>query len=230
MASRSDRLDAQNQGEILQSAVVLCEGKRDASFIHHFLANRRLSGFQVGFPDPTTSRGFGKDAFEDYLAALRARRGFSRLRHLVVIADNDSDPRQAFQGVQRQIRNAGYPVPKDVGITSGDSPPFTTVLMLPGTGASGNLDTLLLKAALDGTHPLHHCFEPFWQCCKVEELPVGKASKMKLTTVVAASCQNNPSCSLVWVWSEKGNPISLSQACFDFLEDFFRTFQNPLAL
>ena len=96
--------------------------------------------------------------------------------------------------------------------------------MLPDTNVPGNLDTFLLQAALDGQHRLHHCFEDFWRCIEADELPLGSASKVKLTTVVAASCPENPSCSLVWVWSQRGNPIALSHTCFDSLEMFFKRF------
>lgn len=70
----------------------------------------------------------------------------------------------------------------------------------------------------------YRCFEPCFDCCKLDEVPVGKAAKMRLTTIIAASCQNNPSCSVVWVWKETDNPIRLESKNFDPLADFLRRF------
>lgn len=221
MASKfgKDRFDAQNEGPIEEPVLILGEGKRDVSFLEHLLVSRGLIGFQSGFAG-------GKDRFAEYLASLKPRTGIDRLRHLIVVGDNDTDPDRAFRGIQDQIQHAGFPAPEQPNDTiRGVSGPSVTVVMLPAPGEPGNLDALLLRSVLDGTHPFHECFEAFWRCCKVnDDLAVGKASKVKLATAIAASCTSNPGCSLVWVWSEQGNPISLSHTCFDDLAHFFRRF------
>lgn len=189
------------------------------------MARRRLAGVQVGWPDEETTGGFGKDAFEAYLKALRPRQGFRNLRDLIVVGDNDIDPSKSFPNIQKALSAAGYPVPEAPWSTAGGQALRVSVVMLPGKDEPGNLDTYLLRAV--DKHPLNPCFAAYWECCRTGELPVTKASKVKLTTIVAASCKENPSCSLVWVWSERGNPIDLDHPSFDSLVEFLGPFAAP---
>jgi hypothetical protein len=218
MASKfgRDRFDSANEGPIMEPVLILGEGKRDASFLAHLMEERRLGGFQVGF-------AAGKDNLPEYLSSLRPRIGFDQSRHLIVVGDNDADPPKAFKRTQDHIRDAGFPVPERLNETATSKlGPAVTVIMLPAPGEPGNLDVLLLRSVLDGSHPLHDCFEAFWRCCEVDDLETGRTAKVKLATAIAASCTSNPGCSLVFVWSQKGNPISLSHTCFDDLERLFR--------
>jgi hypothetical protein len=215
-----DKVDAQNQGELTQPTLVLCEGKRDSSFVLHLAEQRGFNGIQIGFPDRNTATANGKDGFGKFLTRLRGRTGFKNLRHIVILRDRDNDDADtAFRDVVRQITEAGnYQVPVALEQESGGIPGIT-VRLIPDTQTPGNLDVLLLSA-IDAAHPLHNYFE----CCNLDSVPVGKAAKIKLTTIVAASCQHNPSCSLVWVWGQSGNPIPLESTKFDAIADFFRRF------
>jgi hypothetical protein len=218
-----DKLDSQNQGELFAPTLVLCEGKRDASFILHLAQQRGIVGIQVGFPVPVTSRLYGKDGFKDYLINLRARSGFKNLRHIVILRDADNSGDAAFEEVTRQIAQAeryavpGAPERESAGL------PGITVRLIPDGASPGNLDVLLLKS-IDSTHPLRVCFSSFFDCCGLGLLTDSKAAKIKLTTIIAASCQRNSSCSLVWVWNEPGNPIPLNSPVFDGIADFLRHF------
>ena len=223
-----DKLDTQNQGELTQPTLVLCEGKRDASFVLHLAEQRGIKGIQTGFPDPggqfkVTSNAYGKSGFKEYLVDLRARTGFKNLRHIVILRDRDGDETAAFKDVAQQIAGAGkYGVPTAAEQES-EGTPGVIVRLIPDAATEGNLDVLLLSA-IDATHPLNHCFGPYFDCCGLEAIPIGEAAKIKLTTIVAASCRKNPSASLTFVWSQVGNPIPLASSKFDDLADFLRRF------
>jgi len=223
-----DKLDTQNQGEITQPTLVLCEGKRDASFILHLAERRGINGIQIGFPDPggrvtVTSDAYGKGGFKKYLVDLRVRSGFKNLRHIVILRDRDEDESAAFKDVAQQIADAGnYGVPTALEQES-EGTPGVVVRLIPDAATEGNLDVLLLSA-IDARHPLNHCFGPYFDCCGLEAIPIGDAAKIKLTTIVAASCRKNPSASLSFVWSQTGNPIPLESTRFDDLADFLRRF------
>ena len=220
---RLDRLDSQNRGELTERTLVLCEGKRDASFVLHLAEQRGIRGVQVGFPDPVTSTTYGKGGFKDYLINLRVRRGFKDLLHLVILRDCDENGEAAFRDVVEQISGAGkYAIPIAPEQETPGAPGIT-VRLVPDSDTKGNLDMLLLTG-IDANHPLNHCFGPYFDCCKLGQVSLGKAAKMRLTTIVAASCRDNPSCSLVWVWKENGNPIRLDSTNFDPLAEFLRRF------
>jgi hypothetical protein len=220
-----DRLDSQNQGELIQRTLVLCEGKRDASFVLHLAEQRGLKGIQVGFPDRVTSNTYGKNGFRDYLINLRVRSGFSNLRHIVILRDCDENAGEAFRHVVKQVSEAGrYDVPTALEQETVGTPGIT-VRLIPDSATNGNLDVLLL-GSIDANHALARCFDAYFECCRLDETNVGAAAKIRLTTIVAASCRANPSCSLVWVWGEAGNPIPLNSSNFDSLADFLRRFEN----
>jgi hypothetical protein len=225
VASKLDRFDEQNQGEITQPTLVLCEGKRDASFVLHLAEQRGINGIQVGFPDPITSDTHGKDGFREYLTKLRVRQGFKDvLRRVVIVRDRNGSDTLALQEVVRQVVDAGsYQVPTALEEETAGAPTIT-VRLIPDNVTEGNLDVFLLSA-IDANHPLRECYERYFTCCNLNALPVGKTAKIKLTTIVAASCRSNPSCSLVWVWKEPGNPIPLASSRFDELESFLRRFE-----
>lgn len=223
-----DRLDTQNQGELTEPTLVLCEGKRDASFVLHLAERRGINGIQIGFPDPAgqvtvTSDAYGKGGFKKYLMDLRARSGFKNLQHIVILRDRDDDEATAFEDVARQIAEAGkYEVPTALEQETKGSP-AVVVRLIPDAATEGNLDVLLLRA-IGATHELSRCFGPYFDCCGLDAVPIGEAAKIKLTTIVAASCRRNPSASLAFVWSQTGNPISLDSPVFDDLADFLRRF------
>lgn len=222
MALKLDKLDEQNQGEIRQPTLVLCEGKGDASFILHLAENRGINGIQVGFPDPVVSNQYGKDGFKEYLAKLRPRVGFTTiLRRIAIVRDRNGSDKVAFQEVLRQITDAGgYDVPEALDQETTGTPSIT-VRLIPDTATEGNLEVLLLNA-IDPNHLNKHCYDSYFECCNLERMQVGKAAKIKLTTIIAASCQSNPSCSLVNVWSTLGNPIPLDSHIFDNIAAFLR--------
>lgn len=223
-----DKVDRQNQGELTQPTLVLCEGKRDASFVLHLTEQRGIRGIQTGFPDPSgqvrvTSDAYGKGGFREYLIDLRARSGFKNLRHIIILRDKDYDRSAAFNDVAQQITDAGkHAVPGQVDQESKGTP-GVIVDLIPDGSTEGNLDVLLLSA-IEATHPLNHYFGPYFDCCGLEAIPTGEAAKIKLTTIVAASCRKNPSASLSFVWSQSGNPIPLESPRFDELADFLRRF------
>lgn len=231
MASKLDRFDTQNQGELTNPTLVLCEGKRDASFIVHLAENRNIEGIQVGFPDPVVSDAYGVTGFREFLLRLRAREGFANLEHIVILRDRDGEAEAAFQDVQQQIKDAGkYQIPAVLEEETVGSGPGMTVRLIPDTATQGNLDVLLL-AAVAIPNDLKGCLDSHFRCLEsAVSLSLGKAAKMRLTTIIAACCHSNPSCSLAFVWSQAGNPIPLTSTVFDALADFLRRFSTTAPL
>ncbi len=223
--SKLDKIDAQNRGELNQPTLVVCEGKRDASFILHLAESRGIDGIQIGFPDLYTSNTYGKDGLREFLRNLRVRVGFKDLRHLVILRDRNGSAEVAFKEVIRQIADAGqYSVPTALEHEASGIPPIT-VRLIPDSDTEGNLDVLLL-GAIEADYAPNRCFDGYRQCCGIGSLAVGKLAKIRLTTIVAASCHKNPSCSLAFVWNEGGNPISLNSKTFDSISDFLRQFSQ----
>ncbi len=217
-----DKLDEENVAKLSKPVLVLCEGKRDAAFVRKLADHFRLAAIQVGFPVPDqTSDAYGKGGFQGYLLGLGARAGFAELRHLVILRDCNGSAAHAFDEVAGQVREAGgLAIPLHAfEPTAGQ--PSVTIALVPGPEEEGNLDTLLLRA-IQLPEVLRGCLEAFWACARVEGDGIGKASKIKLTSILALAFRNNPSISLAFVWDKRENPIALDHACFQPLVELLR--------
>jgi len=227
-----DKLDIENEGPITKTTLVLCEGKRDASFISHLAKQRNIEGIQIGFPTPQNSDSYGEGGFKSYLVTVRAISGFKNLKRIIILRDCDEDPGASFKSVidqiseaNNQIADAKYDIPSEPeketeGILK------VVVRMIPNKQEKGNLDSLLLGSIDFEKHPNSFCFQQYFACCKTDALSIGRAAKIKLTTILAASCIKNPAVSLAFVWSQQENPIPLDSPNFDELASFLRKYSE----
>jgi hypothetical protein len=225
-----DKWDAENEGELFAQTLVVCEGRADAAFFRALLDAYAIKGFQVGFPSRATAKDkVGKDGFGSYLSELRPRRGFDALKHIIVVTDCDDDANKSFTNARNQIEEAGgYPVPKEPNTRAEGGPPSLTVMMIPGIGEEGNLETLLLRGLRDD---LEHkeCFEPFFKCAEVDKFGIGIASKKRLAVIVAASNHKDPTSTTVRIWTnthKKWNPLVITHPAYGKVVDFLRGFDK----
>ncbi|OFW28784.1 MAG: hypothetical protein A3J28_06180 [Acidobacteria bacterium RIFCSPLOWO2_12_FULL_60_22] len=222
-----DRFDEENTRDFTARNLVLCEGKADAAFFRHLLDANQILGFQIGFPSRETAVGqFGYTGFQKHLEGIKARRGFADLQNIIIVRDSDLDPDHSFLDVCNHVRDAGgYVVPDAPGTPSGQNPAIT-ILLIPSSTEMGNLETLLLRA-VNHDEKLTPCLDTYFGCCRFDDFPITKSSKKKLTTTIAAWNHDNPSCSLVFLWSEEQaahNPISIHHPAITKLADFLRGF------
>ncbi len=223
-----DRFDKENRSELTKPNLVVCEGKGDAAFFRYILDANEISGFQVGFPNGETAGGqFGSTGFGKYLEGLKVRSGYKTLKHIVIARDSDIDPSRSFDEVCDQIQNAGgYEVPDEPLARTEGRDPTMSVLLVPHSEKPGNLETLLLDAmALDKQDK--DCFETYFECLKLDEFEITVSSKKKLTTIIAAKNDKNPSCSLAYIWStehKKYNPINIKHSTVSNIVKFLQSF------
>jgi hypothetical protein len=222
-----------NLPDLLLPNLIIGEGVADVAFLDALLTHRGIRDrCHLGFPDGPKK---GKDGFGDYLLGLRIKleRSTSRVQKVLIITDSDDDPAAAFESVCEHVNAANaaltierhYPVPETVRLLSPGTPSLA-VATLP-FDEQGCLETLLVAAADDGSHALHDCFEAYWPCVRFDRNRKSVESKQKLTTIIAASNINNPSCSLGVIWSgeqRRWNPMSINHVAFQFFGDFLVAF------
>lgn len=226
-----DRFDNENMCVFTEPNLIICEGKGDAAFFRHILDANDISGFQVGFPNDATAGGqFGRTGFEKYLMGVKTRRGYKELKNIIIATDSDLNPSKSFNEVCGQIKEArkevgGYEVPDEPRTPKGKNPTMS-VLLVPHSKEKGNLETLLLNAmTLDKKDK--DCFETYFKCLKLDELEITVSSKKKLTTIIAAKNDKNPSCSLAYIWSEEQkiyNPIDIKHSALSDIVEFLQSF------
>jgi hypothetical protein len=149
---------------------------------------------------------------------------------VIVVADNDSNPAESFDLVQKQIRDAekwGVPTKPREGVKLDELPPVS-VLMLPWDDVPGSIDTICFAAAARKRPEVAACVEAFVRCVKAEGWDVHNASKLRLRCLLSAACKDNPNTGLPRAWStEKGRPgdlVPLDDECFNEIATFLAGF------
>lgn len=137
---------------------LLTEGNDQRNFFEAFADHLPLRDVQIH-----DFGGVGE--LRSFLAAFVKIPGFGTVNHLGIVRDAETSAATAFESVQSSLDNARLPVPSRVGEPSG-SRPSVTVLILPGGGRAGMLETLLCETF---ENDMDRCIEGFFHC--VESLP-----------------------------------------------------------
>lgn len=201
--------------------VAVCEGYGDVCFIAELLAHRNIKVCNVGCP---TKKHFGdgKGAIPAYLKALATDK--KGLRGILLVIDGDDKPQEFFTSMVHALTSASFPAP-DKPFTIEEKGIRVSIFVIPRSGQNGTLDDLLLEAVFKEHPEAQQCIEKFVDCTKVSKAwKPNQQAKMKLSALVAAYCEQNPWCSLAWVWNTKGNPIPINSDSFGHLADFLVAF------
>ena len=227
------RCDMGNEGRFTVSNLIVCEGKGDAAFFRHLLDENNISDFKVEVPNTVTAKGqFGNSGFGTYLVGIKTRRGFGGLTNVIIARDSDENPEGSFNQVCEQIQQAGgYEIPNGPRKTTDtDKKPAMTVLLIPGSQEPGNLETLLLQGVDYRNDPnVEDCLDKYFQCLELDKFSKTISSKKKMTTIIAATNNKNPSCSLAYIWSHaqaECNPISIQSPAISNIVEFLRSFSG----
>lgn len=213
----------------MANLVLLCEGEQDRSFFRKLIEARNLPSYEVITPrldqDPGGVRGFASR-----LRALRVESCFADVKGLLVMVDNDLDPRAAFALARRQMVEAGYPAPEGPFQLAGDDAGVSVMVgALPGESESGRLETLCIEA-FSSLHPeIAECVRQLCACAGTASWPQHKLEKMQMRAMLATCCKDDPNTSLAHAWSRKAEMIPLQHRCFDRVADLLARFPTLLA-
>jgi len=213
----SDKYEAENSADLTHPALMLAEGKADVSFLMHLLEERGVTAIHFGFPTDATG-GFGVTGFGRYLSGLPARAGFKKLKAVIVLYDNDNDPAAKFAEVSALVDpNDPYSVPNAPLVLANADAEKVRLLFLPmpGVGVNGALETLLLQSAAANSAESVACVDTLVTCARIEGWPPSPLAKMRLRCLISVRCQGNSDVTLTHIWGKAGNPVDLTNACFD---------------
>ena len=136
---------------------LLVEGKDQKNFFEAFLTHLSLANVQI--------QDFGgvNDLRGSLLALVSTRGFYETVRGVGIVRDAEESANAAFQSIQASLRNAGLSVPNRQGEPAHGNP-SVTVLILPGDGCEGMLETLLCRSIADV--PEETCIDDFFECVK----------------------------------------------------------------
>ncbi|PWU05592.1 MAG: hypothetical protein C5B51_14100 [Terriglobia bacterium] len=204
---------------ITSEYLIVGEGGGDSALIKYLCENRQITYFQI-------EDSGGSSKFESYITGLRSRRGFDKLKLLVIVADCDDGADVAFNNIRRQLRNADLPYPNGPrSFARRPDRPATFVIMLPFNGnqsLTGSIETLLLPAA-KAHHPNHiWCLEQWRDCVDAQAQSAAHRDKMQLRALLAAIHPSDPNISLQWALRPQADLIPLSHQSLDALADVLK--------
>lgn len=156
------------QSNVSKKKIVLVEGPDEDQFVSKLLR-------RVGRDDIEVFSADGKDRINDAIGAITFFEGFDDVTHFGVIRDADEDASAAFQSVQHGLRKFGLPVPDVAGTPKDNGSRTSCVLILPGNGERGMLETMVWNSL--AAHPVAAAAEGFLERCRAilpKDVPQGR--------------------------------------------------------
>ena len=142
---------------ISSHAQLLIEGKDAEGFFEAMGRRLNLNAIQL--------QNFGGIAdLRRFLHAFVRMSDFSRVKTIGIVRDAEGSELGAFKSVRAALENASLPVPGAIGQLEGYHP-AVSVMILPGGGRAGMLETLLWETIPDD---VRCCIDSFFTC--IEDL------------------------------------------------------------
>ena len=145
---------------------LLVEGNDQHNFFGEMVKHLKIEDLQI--------QNFGGvNDLKSFLRVMVKQSGFhDTVRMLGIVRDAETSAPSAFQSVQSSLHNAGLPVPARPGepVRSGGpagAVPAVNVLILPGDGDPGMLETLLCRTFADTA--VDRCIDNFFRCFEKSE-------------------------------------------------------------
>ena len=193
---------------IAKDRQLLVEGNDDRNFFEAFF--KRLET-----PDRVQVHDFGGvGGLREFLTGFVRMPVFHAVQSVGIVRDAERSEPAAFQSVQSSLRNAGLPVPSRIGAPSAGVP-AVTVLILPGGGRPGMLETILCDTLLE--QEVNRCIDVFFEC--VEALPdiaISNPHKARAYAYLATKPDSHHSVGV----AAKAGAWDLSHPVFDDVREF----------
>ena len=148
---------------------LLVEGKDAANFFREFV--RRLSR-----PDVDVHDFGGVDQFRPFLAAFVAAPNFGNVRSIGIVRDAEQSADAAFQSVRDALAHVNLTAPASPTESAGENP-SVRVLILPGDGQPGMLETLLCRTLTEDS--VTRCVDDFLRCAEESGRRVQRRDKAR---------------------------------------------------
>lgn len=117
----------------------------------------------ISLPDIQVQNYGGVRELRKFLKSFALMPGFQTVRSVGIVRDAEKQgPEDAFRSVRDGLAAAGLPVPSSGGAATHHGTPSVAVLILPGSGRTGMLESLLMESLAED--PVRPCIEDFLVC------------------------------------------------------------------
>ncbi len=205
---------------------ILCEGRPDKGFLETLINDRNLPHFQIREASEFTGgKTGGRSAFGIFIEGCSALSGFSNLKGIAIVTDNDEE--QTLRNIEKNLAKHGYKPSDAAGIGSIENKPVV-IIPIPDQTTYGNLETFCLPVLYDTWPSAEECIKAYLECTgalsweKQHEL-----CKAVVRSIVAGYNENDPNKGLGDLF--KNGTLSAKHPCFDRLADILNRFDEIVA-
>jgi hypothetical protein len=213
---------------ITLDTIAVCEGKEDRALVDRLIDEglvRPMHTLAIG----DFGAGPGIDGLRSELEGLAVVTGFSLIRRMAIIADNDLLAPPAFDRIVAAL-NAANANPDVGGVLSVPAAPYhrgvgalieTVALLCPGPGLSGCLEDVLMNVLRRMHGPKIQCVDNFISCAQSTSPPSiwtpTKEQKARVRGSMTVLQTDKPNLPLHGLWRDNPNLIPASSPEFGFL-------------
>jgi hypothetical protein len=212
---------------------ILCEGEEDAAFARALIKGGNLGLLFDVSPNIDVGGVGGNSGFGRSFLAIEPITGFTDVKHVIVLADNDGDPAAALASTIDPLKKLKqtnsikrvWADPTRAGARfPGD--PSVSVWMWPAPGQQGCLETLLWSL-IETKYPKDAaCAVDACRCSGANKWSISKFHKARVRCFLSLICQGNPAVSLSLLWRDYEDIIPVDHPTFKPFSDFLRQFTS----
>lgn len=205
------------------SRLLLCEGPDDAAFFNRLIEVRNLRRFEVRFTNSKTDKTGGNTKFGLKLRAIKFNPAYDKIRNILIVSDNDTDPATSLKNVIKQVKQAELLPAPIAELVASTSRPVVTIMMLPLGGQGGNIEYVCSHVAKRKRPAMRAHIENFSAVVGAGQWTNSRRGKMELRAALAVTCERNPCVELVSVFQtpryRQDNLIPLTDNAFKPIVD-----------
>lgn len=216
--------------EFTHPRLIITEGIEDTAFLRALIKSRKIKEFNV-YPNIDVGREEGNSAFKSSAIACLAITGFDAVNDILLVADNDGDPKKSFSEICAQIEAARTegPLTRNWGKmtavnTKATADPSLGCWLWPEINKVGCLETLLWQCIEKNHAKEAKCVEQALACSGANAWPQNKIDKAKMRCFFSIKCKKNPTVNLSLLWRDCPEIIPLEDKIFDPISDFLSAF------
>ena len=163
--------------ELTKAKQLLVEGKDQENFFDAFAAH-------LGIADRIQISDFGGvGQLRRFLPAFVKMPDFGSVRSVGIVRDAEGSEDAAFRSVQSSLKNANLAVPAAMAEPV-EEDPRVAVLILPGDGNPGMLETVLCRSFVG--EDTNRCIDEFFECVEgLPDTPIRNPDKARAFTYLA---------------------------------------------
>lgn len=213
--------------DLTEPYLVAGEGSPDEELVRQLCILNNIVGYQYeNFEGITKLR--------TWLSGVKARRGYQNLSLILIVADSDDSPDDAFDQIRRDLRAVGLPQPNNAfELARRDNCPAIKVVLLPFRAPNvpqrGCIESLLLRSALPHLRRFEPCVDQFCECVEAHRWAArSHIDKLRMRALLSGANQADPYLGVQYALKPAANLIPLDHECFHPLIEILRETPNEV--